>query len=587
MKVCLARAGRSEDHLSHDIESAETIPPPVVTPCATVNRSATGRCTTHAVLNQAPPLESYDLFAVDAALREGIEREGAGWSRPRLERFGRELGRAETVRWGEQANRNPPALRTHDRFGHRIDEVEFHPAWHALMRLGVEHEVHCLPWTATQPGGQVGRAALLYLLSQVEAGVGCPLSMTFAGVPALRREPAVAGEWEPKLFSRAYDPRSAPAAEKAGALLGMAMTEKQGGSDVRANTTRALPLDADAIEVELVGHKWFCSAPMCDAFLTLAFLEGDERGPTCFLVPRFRPDGSKNPILIQRLKDKLGNRSNASSEIEYHGAWARRVGEPGRGIATILGMVQHTRLDCVAGSAAVVRQAVVQAVWHARHRRAFGRLLADQPLMQNVLADLVLESEAATVSMLRLARAYDRAPSDPREAAFARLATAALKYWVCKRAPVVVAEALECLGGNGYVEESILPRLYREAPLSSIWEGSGNVICLDVLRALAREPEVAPVVLAELDDVAAGESRLLPHVAEVRHLLAERVEPGQARRLTERLALVLQAAMLVRAGHTAVADAFLATRLDGDGGHALGTLPARADIAAILARALP
>jgi putative acyl-CoA dehydrogenase len=326
---------------------------------------------------------------------------------------------------------------------------------------------------------------------------------------------------------------------------------------------------------------------MCDAFLTLAFLEGDEREPTCFLVPRFRPDGTKNPILIQRLKDKLGNRSNASSEIEYHGAWARRIGEPGRGIATILEMVQHTRLDCVSSSAALMRQALVQAVWHARHRRAFGRLLVDQPLMQNVLADLTIESEAATVSMLRLAAAYDRAPRDPREAAFARLATAVLKYWVCKRAPVVVGEALECLGGNGYVEESILPRLYREAPLSSIWEGSGNVICLDVLRALSREPEVAPALLAELDDAAAAEPRLRKPVGEVRAMLSERCDPGQARRLTERVAVVLQAALLVRGGHPAVADAFVTSRLGADCGRALGTLPASADAAAIVARALP
>ncbi|HUP23415.1 MAG TPA: acyl-CoA dehydrogenase family protein [Thermoanaerobaculia bacterium] len=539
------------------------------------------------MFNQPPALEGYDLFGMDAALREGVEREGAGWSRSRLERFGRELGRSETLRWGDEANRSGPALRTHDRFGHRVDEVEYHPAWHSLMRLGVEHEVHSLAWTAPQPAGQVARAGLLYLLTQVEAGVGCPLSMTYAGVPALRREPTVAAEWEPKLFSRAYDPRSVPVAEKAGALVGMAMTEKQGGSDVRANTTRALPLDAEAVEAELVGHKWFCSAPMCDAFLTLAFLEEDEREPTCFLVPRFRPDGTKNPILIQRLKDKLGNRSNASSEIEYHGAWARRVGEPGRGIATILGMVQHTRLDCVIASAALMRQALVQAVWHARHRRAFGRLLADQPLMQNVIADLALESEAATVSMLRLARAYDRSSTLPREAAFARLATAALKYWVCKRTPAVVAEALECLGGNGYVEESILPRLYREAPLASIWEGSGNVICLDVLRVLSREPEGAPAVLAELDDAAAAEPRLRPHVEALRCLLAERPDPGQARRLTERLALVLQAALLVGSGQVEVAAAFVATRLDGDHGRALGTLPPGVALGLLADRAWP
>jgi putative acyl-CoA dehydrogenase len=424
------------------------------------------------------------------------------------------------------------------------------------------------------------------MLAQVEAGHACPITMTFACVPALRAQRDLADEWEPRVLSTRYDPRCLPAERKSSATLGMAMTEKQGGSDVRSNSTRAYPLAGASGEVELVGHKWFCSAPMSDAFLTLA-LTREGAPPTCFLVPRWRPDGSRNPVQIQRLKDKLGNRSNASAEIELRGAFARQLGEEGRGVRAILEMVQHTRLDCVGGSAGLMRQALVQALHHARHRRAFGRRLTEQPLMRNVLADLALESEAATALMLRLARAFDAAPADEAERAFARIATAVGKYWVCKRAPAMIGEAMECLGGNGYVEEAILARLYREAPVNAIWEGSGNVICLDVLRALAREPESAPALLAEIALARGADARL---DAALRRLEAELADPAdaeaRARGTVGRLARALQASLLLRAAPAPVADAFCASRL-AEGDALFGALPADGDFEAILARALP
>jgi putative acyl-CoA dehydrogenase len=470
-------------------------------------------------------------------------------------------------------------LRTHDRAGNRVDEVEFHPSWHSLLGLAVENGLHSLPWAEPRPGVHVARAALCYTLEQIEAGVGCPLSMTYSAIPALRKEPDAAAEWEPRVVSPLYDPRLKPAQEKRGVLFGMAMTEKQGGSDVRANTTRARALGAGSEEYELTGHKWFCSAPMCDAFLVLAQAPG---GLTCFLLPRFTPDGVRNRFHIQRLKDKLGNRSNASSEIELRSAWARRIGEEGRGVPTILEMVMHTRLDCVIGSAASVRQGTVQAIHHAKHRRTFGKLLADHSLMRNVLADLAIESEAATVAMMRLARAYDE-DSEP----FKRLATPVLKYWICKRAPVHAAEALECLGGNGYVEEWPLARLYREAPLNSIWEGSGNIQCLDVLRAMAKSPESLAAVFDELDQARGGDARLDAHVAALRHDLGKLEDlETQARRIVERLALALQGSLLVRHAPAVVADAFCATRLGGEGGRAFGTLPAGAEFGALLERTL-
>jgi putative acyl-CoA dehydrogenase len=542
---------------------------------------------THAVTNQPPPLGDLDLLELDRALLEGLEREGAGWAEGRVRAYARAMGSVQAMELGHLANRHHPELRAFDRYGHRIDEVAFHPAWHELMRRAMEHQVHALPWNEPRAGAQVARSAMHSILSQVEAGHGCPITMTFAAVPALRAEPAVAAEWEPRVRSAAYDPRALPAAGKSSATLGMAMTEKQGGSDVRANTTRAFPLDAGGDEVELVGHKWFCSAPMCDAFLTLA-LARDGAPPTCYLVPRWRPDGTRNAVHLLRLKDKLGNRSNASSEIEYRGAWARRVGPEDRGIRTILEMVHHTRLDCVSGSTGLMRQALIQALHHARHRSAFGRRLAEQPLMRGVLADLALESEAATALMLRLARAFDAAGGDPRERAFGRIATAVSKYWVCKRAPQMIGEAMECLGGNGYVEEASLARLYREAPVNAIWEGSGNVICLDVLRALAREPETGPALLAELELGRGADPRLDRAIDELRAELevSADLEP-RARLVVERLAVTLQASLLARCAPAAVADAFCAARLD-EGGRLFGALAGRAaDFDAILERALP
>ena len=540
---------------------------------------------THEVTNQPPPLEDYDVFGGDAALVEAVEREGAGWALDDLHALGRLAGSPEAIEWGAQANRYPPELRTHDRFGHRIDEVAYHPAYHELMRVAVAHGLHGAPWAVEQPGAHVARAAGFVTWSQVDAGHGCPISMTYSIVPALRAQPDLAREWEPRLVARAYDPRNVPATEKAGATAGMGMTEKQGGSDVRANTTVAEP--AGDGTWRLTGHKWFCSAPMSDVFLMLAQAPG---GLSCFLVPRWLPDGERNAgFQLQRLKDKLGNRSNASAEVELDGVVAWLVGEEGRGVRTIIEMVAHTRLDCVLGSTATIRQAVVQALHHAAHRAAFGSLLVDQPLMRVVLADLAVESEAATVLAMRLARAFDDAAAgDEGAALFRRVATAVGKYWVCKRQPTVVAEALECLGGNGYVEESIMPRLFRESPLNGIWEGSGNVICLDVLRALAREPQALDAFLAELDTTQGADERLDDAVARLRADLGDVVGiEARARRVVEAMALALQGSLLVRHGHPAVAEAFLASRLTGEEGLALGTLPPGVDIGAIVERARP
>ncbi len=538
---------------------------------------------THAVENQPPPLAGYDVAARDAALLEGVRREGAGWDADGLCALGTLAGSDEAIAWGFEANRFAPELRTHDRYGNRIDEVAFHPSWHRLMGVAAAHGLHGAPWREPRAGAHVARYARFYVWSQAEAGHGCPISMTYAAVPVLRRRADLAALFEPVLTSNDYQPVLLPLREKRGALCGMAMTEKQGGSDVRANTTRAEPFDGDTYA--LTGHKWFCSAPMSDAFLVLAQAPD---GLTCFFLPRVLPDGTRNAFRIQRLKDKLGNRSNASSEVEFDRALALRVGEEGRGVATIIEMVNHTRLDCVAGSASLMRQAFAQAAHHARHRRAFGALLADQPLMRNVLADLALESEAATALMLRLAGAVDRS-EDPREAAFARLGIALGKYWVCKRAPSHAAEALECLGGNGYVEESVMPRLYREAPLNSIWEGSGNVNALDLLRALAKAPASLDAYFAEVSLARGGDARLDRAAATLAETLADKPAALEvsARRIVERLALVLQASLLVRHAPHAVADAFCATRLGGEGGATFGTLPPTSDTKAILDRAWP
>ncbi|MDX6649006.1 MAG: putative acyl-CoA dehydrogenase [Solirubrobacteraceae bacterium] len=533
---------------------------------------------THEVFNQPPPLTGHNVFESNRPLVEALEREGGGWARAQVSALGTRDGDAQVQEWARQANENPPRLVTHDRYGNRVDEVEFHPAWHELLGIAVQNEIPSLAWRRPEPGAHVARGALMMLCP--EAGVGCPVSMTYAIIPALRKQPELAAEWEPRLTSNVYDQRFVPAAGKAGALAGMGMTEKQGGSDVRANTTVARPLNGGGpgAEYELTGHKWFCSAPMCDVFLMLAQAEG---GLSCFLVPRFTPDGTRNVFHLQRLKDKLGNRSNASSEVELRGTWAQMVGEEGRGVPTIIEMVNHTRLDCVLGSTSGMRAAVEQATWHAAHRTAFGRTLAEQPLMRNVLADLCVESEAATVTAMRLARAFD----DPDQELFKRIATAVSKYWVCKRAPSVAGEALECLGGNGYVEESGLPRLYREMPLNSIWEGSGNVQCLDVLRALAKSPETFEAFFAEVGESAGADPRLDAFVTATRDEFTdpEGIE-SRARRIVERMAKALQGSLLVRYSPPAVADAFIASRLDGDAGLAFGTLPASADFGAIVER---
>ena len=537
--------------------------------------SATASLPSTDALNQPPPIPDHNAFEAHAVLREALQREGAGWAEDRLVALGALAGRQDVRELGRLANENPPILRTFDRYGHRIDEVEFHPAWHELLDHATAHGLHALPWREPEPGAHTARAAM-FMTWNVEAGHGCPISMTYSAVPALRKDPAIAAEWEPKMEAYAYDRRFVPASEKDAVLFGMAMTEKQGGSDVRANITRAEPIGDG--EYELHGHKWFCSAPMCDAFLVLAQAEG---GLTCFVLPRFRPDGSRNAFHLQRLKDKLGNRSNASSEVEFHGAWARRLGEEGRGVPTIIEMVGHTRLDCVIGAAAGMRVAVEQATWQTAHRSAFGKLLADQPLMRNVLADLALESEAATVTAMRLARAYD----DDTQAAFKRIGTAVAKYWLCKRAVPHTGEALECFGGNGFVEESGMPRLYREAPLNGIWEGSGNVISLDVLRALVKTPETFAAFFREVEQAAGADARLDRHIAATKDAFAEpETLELRARRVVESMALALQGSLLVRHAPPAVADAFLASRLDGDAGRAFGTLPAGTDFEAIIDR---
>ncbi|MCX5203411.1 acyl-CoA dehydrogenase family protein [Streptomyces sp. NBC_00237] len=541
--------------------------------------------TTHTVTNQAPPLVGYDVYGADHALKEAVERhvepallDGV---QEELTALGTAAGSAQVQEWGALANENPPKLRTHDRYGNRIDEVEFHPSWHRLLGHAVSSG---LTDAWGRPDGHVRRAAGFLVWTQAEGGHGCPVSMTHAAVPALRADPSLAAEWEPRLTSTVYGQELLPAARKTGALFGMGMTEKQGGSDVRANTTEALPVDGGrAGGYVLTGHKWFCSAPMSDGFLVLAQAPG---GLSCFLVPRVLEDGTRNTFRIQRLKDKLGNRSNASSEVEFDGTWGRLVGEEGRGVRTIIGMVAATRLDCVIGSAALMRQAVAQATHHAAHRRAFGGELIDKPLMRNVLADLHLESEAATTLALRLAAAYDSDTEQDR--ALLRLAVPAAKYWVTKRCTPVAAEALECLGGNGYVEESGMPRLLRESPLNSIWEGSGNVQALDVLRALQREPMALNAFLTEVGQTRGADHRL---DGAVKDLLTELADldgiEGRARRLVERMALVLQGSLLVRWAPSEVADAFCASRLGGDWGSAFGTLPGSLDLGAVVERARP
>jgi putative acyl-CoA dehydrogenase len=540
-----------------------------------------------AVFNQPPPLENYNLFDSDCALKEAVNRDGGGWIDAEARKLGELLGKPDTINLGVLANRFTPELRTHDRFGYRIDEVAYHPAYHELMGIGIAAQTHSLPWIEKRPGVHVARAALVMLRHQIDEGSSCPLTMTFAAIPSLRVQPELATEWEPRALSPVYDPRSAPAFQKKGVLLGMGMTERQGGSDVRANTTLAEPVygGGPGEEYVITGHKWFCSAPMCDAFLILAQAPA---GLSCFLLPRWRPDGSRNAFHLLRLKDKLGNRSNASTEVEFRRASARLIGEEGRGIAAIMEMVRHTRLDCALGSAASMRKAVAEATHHAAHRWAFGRLLIDQPLMRNVLADLCLESEAATALALRLAHAFDRSPEDAREQKFARIATAIAKYWITKRAPAVVVEALECLGGNGYVEESPLPRLYRDAPLNSLWEGAGNVQCLDVLRAMHKDPATVEALQQEIASTSGVNSIFDRFTGNL--ILAKQMQADaefDARWFVEKMALALQAAALIRSGNQRIADAFCSARLTDSLGLVFGTLRSNDCVALLLERAQP
>ncbi len=539
---------------------------------------------TQEVTNQPPPLAPYDA-AQDAALLEGLRREGAGWAEAEVRRLGRLAGGEQAQEWAAQADRHEPVLRTHDRFGNRIDEVEFHPSWHGLIRVAVAEGLGAAVWADTRPGAHVARTARGLVWGHTEAGHACPMGMTYAVVPALRHQPDLAAVYEPLLVSREYDPELRVPTAKRGLLAGMGMTEKQGGSDVQTNTTTATPT-AEPGGYTLRGHKWFTSAPMCDLFLVLAQAPG---GLSCFLVPRVLPDGTRNTFRIQRLKDKLGNRSNASSEPEFDGTVGWLVGPEGHGVKTIIEMVNYTRLECAMISATLMRKTLVEAGHHAQHRRAFGAALIDQPLMRNVLADLAVESEAATALTLRLAGATDRAArGEESELAFRRIATGIGKYWVTKRGPAFAAEALECLGGNGYVEDSGMPRHYREAPLQSIWEGSGNVNALDVRRALTREPATAAALLGELELAHGADTRLDAAVTRLKAELSDLDgAEGGARRLVELMALTLQGALLVRHAPAAVADAFCATRLAADWGHAFGTLPASVDLKAILDRSLP
>jgi putative acyl-CoA dehydrogenase len=532
--------------------------------------------------NQPPPLENYNLYTSDRALREGLEREAPGVAHDDVRDIGELAGHPDVIQLGFDANANPPELHTHDRYGNRIDEVRFHPSYHVLMATAAGRGLHATPWVDEQPYAHVRRAAKFYLWSQVEAGHGCPISMTYAAIPALRHNAALTRDWLPKFAARAYDPRLLPIEDKQSATCGMAMTEKQGGSDVRANQTRATRTSAEGIYA-LDGHKWFCSAPMSDAFLVLA---QTDRGLTCFFVPRVLPDATRNTFLIQRLKDKLGNRSNASSEIEFDGTtlgWI--LGEEGRGVQTIVEMVNQTRLDCIIGSASLMRQALAQAIHHATYRYTFGAPLVHHVLMQNVLADLALESEAATALALRVSRTVDEA-ADYRSAALKRIGTAIGKYYVCKRAPGIAGEALECLGGNGYVEEFIMPRLYREAPVNSTWEGSGNIIALDVLRALRKHPESFDALRDEIEP-AMADARITTAFRRLERDLAEDELEWQARSLVERMALLWQASLLAQHAPNYVSDAFIETRIAGNWGGTMGTLPIKTALKGIVDRAAP
>jgi len=541
---------------------------------------------THEVTNQPPALEDYNLYEQDQALKALVMREGGQPATAGLQEFGALAGARETIELGYRANENKPVFHTHDRFGHRIDQVDFHPAYHQLMSIAMEHGLHSSPWTNPGAGAHVNRAAKYYMHSQVEAAHCCPITMTFAAIPSIRKQPELAALWEDRILANQYDPRNRPDGEKRSVTIGMAMTEKQGGSDVRANSTRAYPIGSEGPgqAYELVGHKWFVSAPMCDAFLVLA---QTTNGLSCFLMPRWRPDGSKNPWQIQRLKNKMGNLANASSEAELRGALAWMVGEEGRGVPTIIEMVAMTRFDCMIGSSAGMRQAVAQATHHCRHRSAFGHRLSEQPLMQNVLADLALESEAALAYTLRIARALDNQHLE-HERLLARLATPVGKYWICKRTPNHAYEAMECIGGSGVMEDCIMPRLFRESPVNAIWEGSGNVQCLDTLRAIQKEPDTLDAFFREVAEARGSDDRFDRFVAELQNDFADISDfQYRARNLVDRLALAMQASLLLRGSDPAVADAFCASRLQSGGGLNYGNLPSGTDAAAIIKRATP
>ncbi|MEU9566670.1 acyl-CoA dehydrogenase family protein [Streptomyces sp. NPDC048161] len=542
---------------------------------------------THEVTNQAPPRKDLDEYGTNLPLAEAVRTFGAGWHEPELHEIGALVGSEHFRTATELAHTSPPVLRTHDRYGNRVDEIDFHPAYHEIIGAAVAHGTHTAGWADPKPGAAVARAASFMLFAQIEPGHACPMSMSHAVVPVLQRDPDVGRDWLPGLFSRAYDPRLIAPGEKSGLTFGMGMTEKQGGSDVRANTTRAVPLASGpgGRAHLLTGHKWFFSAPQSDAFLVLAQAEA---GLTCFLVPRVLADGTRNTVRIQRLKNKLGNKSNASSEVEFDGTWAVRVGEPGRGVPTIIEMVNHTRLDCVLGTTAGMRQSVSEAIWHAQHRSAFGARLVDQPAMTAVLADLALETEAATWTSLRLAHAYESGSGESEEM-FRRLATAVSKYWICKRGPHHAYEALECLGGNGYTEDWPLARRYREQPVMAVWEGSGNVIALDVLRGIGRTPRSLDAFWAELEITAGASSVLDAHVRRVRRELTEDLRDPlaaqtRARASVEGMALALQASLMLRHAPAASAEAFVTARLGEGRGHQYGILPRGTDAAAIVTR---
>ena len=522
-----------------------------------------------AILNQPPSLDNYNTYSEDSALREQLNAYGANWAQDKLGAFGKATGSSEVKNAGFAANRYGPELRTHDRYGRRIDEVDFHPTYHLLMKLAFSSGMHAIAWSGGKNNGHLVHAAMVYLMTQAEPGVCCPAAMTYAAVPVLHKDPELSKAWVPKLLSEDYDARSIPPSQKTALTIGMAMTEKQGGSDIRANITEARSVDENLYQLH--GHKWFCSAPMSDAFLTLAQTAD---GLSCFLVPRWRSDGSRNAINIQRLKNKLGNRANASAEIEYHGANARLIGLPGAGIKTIIDMVHHTRLDASAAPAGLMRQAVVQAIHHCQHRQTFGKALLKQPLMQNLLADLALESEAALRLVLRAAKAFDDGETDPRMHTLARVITPVAKYWLNKRTPNLVYECMEVLGGNGYVEDSILPRLYREAPVNSIWEGSGNIMCLDVLRTLKKKPMTAQVLLDEFEPVRGQHATYDQTLDQVKITMEAEIDSLDARRFVEQLALLLQAKLMMDFAGAEKSALFIESRLSESRSHCFGTLKA-------------